>query len=79
MTCFIPTIQRLFETCKVMHWLFCQHGNCADTSQTKPWPFSKRNRDHLMLVLRAQWYGFDHNETIYLVRLFDETQGAIKE
>ncbi|MEL6684395.1 MAG: hypothetical protein AAFN63_01925 [Pseudomonadota bacterium] len=79
MTYFLLTTQRLYETCKVMHWLFSQHDNCADQPHPTPRPFSKRSRDHLMLVLRAQWYGFDRNETIYLVQLFDETQGAIKD
>ncbi|MEJ8562558.1 hypothetical protein QTO30_15890 [Yoonia sp. GPGPB17] len=76
MTYFTPTIQRLGDTCNLMIWLFRHHNQTAGTLPRKHRIFSKRQRDHLFLVIRAQWYGFDRNETIYLLKLFDERNGA---
>lgn len=71
-------LQRLLSVCTLIIWLCQHHSQRAGAAPFTQRVFGERPRAHLLLVLRAQWYGFDRNETIYLIRLFDETHGATK-
>ncbi|PJI84416.1 hypothetical protein BC777_3474 [Yoonia maricola] len=79
MTYLYPTIQRLSDTGNLMFWLVRHHRQQAKTAPERKRLFTKRQRDDFMLVLRAQWYGFDRNETLYLLKLFDEKYGNAEE
>lgn len=37
---------------------------------------SRTSRERWRLILRAQWHGFDVNETIYLLSLLDDAADA---
>ncbi|EBA11985.1 hypothetical protein [Roseobacter sp. CCS2] len=79
MTYVAPTVLRLYDLYHLMLWLCRHHSHGAGPVPLKDRILSKRQRDHLKLVLRAQWHGFDRNETIYLLKLFDETQATARD
>lgn len=70
----------LREQLRVTFWIldFYESQN-ANIEAPSAWYrlLRKDGRARYRLIIRARWHGFDVNETLYLLSLFDQTQSGL--